>query len=377
MTAKRDFYEVLGVSKEADEKQIKDAFRDLAMRYHPDRNKEAGAEERFKEIAEAYAVLSDPAKKRQYDLRGFEGVGEFTEEDLFGGINFDDIFRDFGFGPSGGFDFGPSLFDRLFGGRRRARENRGADMETFIEVPLAKIMSGGSESISLFITEKCSDCHGTGAAPGSKPITCDQCHGSGKTVTVNAEKDVMIKNITTCFKCRGSGVIIEKPCSKCHGLGEIKNKKTIEVSIPKGIEDGMVLRLAGLGLGPIGGKGSPGDLLVVVRTQRDSRFQRSGPDLWYSVTIPVYDAVLGAKIDVPTLKEKIIVEVPKGTQAQTSLRVSGKGLPRYGEQGFGDLYVLVNVNIPEELKPKEKKLYEELRSFALENKYNQKGAVYD
>lgn len=359
MTAKRDYYEVLGVAKDADEKKIKDAFRELALRYHPDRNKEPGAEEKFKEIAEAYAVLSDPAKKQQYDLRGFAGVGEFSQEDLFGGINFDDIFRGFNLGPT----FGSSLFDRFFGGvgGRRARSDRGDDLQVLIEVPLVKIMDGGYETVDFYVNEKCSTCNGSGAAPGTSPLTCDQCHGTGQIENARVNKNILIKNITTCPKCLGSGTVIEKPCPSCKGTGKMQNKKSIEVSIPPGVEEGTVLRIAGKGKSAPTANGVPGDLLVIVRSANDHRFERSGADLWHVVNIPVYDAVLGVSIEVPTLKEKVIVKVPKGTQTQTSLRVSGKGLPRFNRPGVGDLYVVINVSIPEALSTKEQQLYEELR----------------
>ncbi len=308
---KRDYYEVLGVSKQADAKQIKDAFRELAMRYHPDRNKEAGAEERFKEIAEAYAILSDPEKKRQYDLQGFEGVSSFTPDDLFGGINFEDVFGFFG-----------DPFERLFGRHRfYQRKQRGDDIELLIDVPLSKIMSGGSEKIQVARQEQCEFCH-------------------------------------------GSGIIIEKPCSQCLGTGLLTKEKIIEVVIPPGVEDGTILRVARQGRVVSEGDGPPGDLLVIVQTAKDPHFQRSGADLFYSTSIPVYDAVLGTKIRVPTLGDDVIVKVASGTKAQTSLRVKGKGLPKFQHSGYGDLFVVIDLQIPENLKSEEKKLYEELRTLA-------------
>ncbi|MDD4975000.1 MAG: DnaJ C-terminal domain-containing protein [Bacteriovorax sp.] len=328
MEPKRDLYEVLGVSKEADANQIKDAFRELALRYHPDRNKEPGAEERFKEIAGAYAVLSDPEKRQQYDTRGFEGVVDFSPEDLFGGINFEEIFGNFG---------SSSLFDKFFG-RHKVRQNRGADVEVYFDVSLDKIMFGGSVPITLLVKDSCSNCKGSGAVPGTQPKTCDECHGTGETIITSSEKNVLIKNITTCFKCHGKGVLIEKPCPQCGGTGMTRKEKKIEVSIPKGIEDGTILKVQGHGAMAPTSAGVPGDLLVIVRTQEDPRFQRAGPDLYCAVTIPVYDAVLGTKIEVQTLDGKIVVNVPKGTQSQTTLRVTGKGLPKFNQTGFGDLY---------------------------------------
>ncbi|MBI2521102.1 MAG: J domain-containing protein [Bdellovibrio sp.] len=355
MVAKRDYYEILGISKQADEKQIKDAFRDLAMRYHPDRNKEPGAEERFKEIAEAYAILSDPDKKRQYDAHGFEGLSDFRPDDLFGGINFDEIFGDFG---------GP-LFEHFFD-RYRYQRRRGKDIEILVEVPLSKIMTGGSENINLKRKESCDLCHGSGAAAGSGPKTCDLCQGTGQTVASHTTHNMVFQQIRPCSKCHGKGSIIENPCSQCSGMGFINREKGIEVLIPPGVEDGTVLRIAKQGReGPIG-NGGPGDLLVIIQTKKDPNFQRLGPDLFYSATIPVYDAVLGTKIQIPTLNDDVIVKVPSGTQAQTSLRVKGKGLPKSHSSGHGDLYVTIDIQIPEHLKSREKELFEELRAVNLD-----------
>ncbi|HAZ12703.1 MAG: hypothetical protein A2X86_11100 [Bdellovibrionales bacterium GWA2_49_15] len=348
MAAKRDYYEVLGVSRQADAAKIKDAFRELAMRFHPDRNKVPGAEERFKEIAEAYAVLSDPDKKQKYDTQGFEGVSDFRPDDLFGGINFDEV-------------FGVPLFENFFD-RHRFHRKKGDDLEVVIEVPLAKIMAGGTEKIKVQRREPCESCHGSGAAAGTQPKICDLCQGSGQIVTGHTKKNMMFQQISICSQCHGRGEVVERPCVQCSGPGFVTKEKELEVTIPPGVEDGMVLKIAGQGREAPVTDGGPGDLLVIVQTKKDEHFQRSGSDLFYSASIPVWDAVLGSKIQIPTLDDDVIVKIPSGTQSQTSLRVKGKGLPRFQRTGFGDLYVIVEVRIPEQLKAREKELFEELRA---------------
>ena len=217
-TAQRDYYEVLGVPRDADAKAIKDAFRKLALQFHPDRNKEPGAEERFKEIAEAYAVLSDPKKRGEYDTRGFAGVAGFSPEDLFGGIDFGDIFGgagfDFGFDLGGGGGF----FYRFFG-RHRARRTQGANIEVELTVPLERVLNGGEETIRISRPDTCPSCHGSRAEPGTSPHPCKDCNGTGKHVTSSRKGVVSFQQITTCAACEGLGTIIDKPCSKCHGHG--------------------------------------------------------------------------------------------------------------------------------------------------------------
>jgi molecular chaperone DnaJ len=353
-TNQRDYYEVLGLKKDADAKAIKDAFRKLALQFHPDRNKTPEAEARFKEIAEAYAVLSDPKKRAEYDARGFAGVEGFSAEDLFGGINFGDIFGDFGF------DFGGGLFDRLFRHQRRGPQ-RGADIEVRLVVPLERVDRGGEETIRFHRPVTCAKCDGTGAQSGTAPKTCAACGGSGTKIISRQEKQgVHFQQMTTCPVCRGAGTVIEKPCATCHGSGQTEKDESLKVRIPAGIDEGMALRVAGHGF-PSNSGGPPGDLYVLVHSAPDARFERIGSDLWRIEEIDVADAVLGTQRTVPTLHGNVEVTIPPGTQPDEVLRLRGKGLPQFGD-GRGDLNLRIRVRIPAELGPKERSLYEQLRA---------------
>jgi len=354
-TAQRDYYEVLGVPRDADQKTIKDAFRKLALQYHPDRNKEPGAEERFKEIAEAYAVLSDPNKRADYDARGHAGVAGFSAEDLFGGIDFDDIFGGLGF------DFGGGLFDRFFRRRRRGPA-RGADQEIALEIPLERVVTGGEETLSVRHDVACPACHGSRAEPGTSPRPCKTCNGSGHKVLHSRDGGVSFHQITPCPDCRAEGVIIEKPCRQCRGTGRIEKAETLTVKIPVGVEEGMALRVAGHGLASPTPGGAPGDLYVVIHTRPDPRFARRSADLWRTETIDVADAVLGTSIEVPTLDGTATIKIPRGTQPDETLRLRGKGLPEFGNAGRGDLYITIQVHVPERLTSEESRIYQQLQS---------------
>jgi molecular chaperone DnaJ len=282
-TASRDYYEILGVARDEDQKTIKDAFRTLALKYHPDRNKAPDAEGRFKEIAEAYAVLSDPKKRAEYDARGLAGVGGLSAEDLFGGIDFDDIFGGLGFDFDLGADRegawrGGGLFDRFFR-RRRAGPQRGGNLEVELEIPLDRVVTGGEETVHLARPQTCAACKGTGAKPGTSPRSCEACHGIGQHRQTEQRGDVAFTRVTTCANCRGAGKIIEEFCPECRGRGEIERDETLTVKIPVGVEDGMALRIPGHGLPGQAIGGTPGDLFVVVRSAPDSRFERRGADL--------------------------------------------------------------------------------------------------
>lgn len=331
-TAQRDYYEVLGVSKEADEKAIKDAFRKLALEFHPDRNKAPGAEERFKEIAEAYAVLSDPKKRAEYDSRGFAGVAGFSSEDLFGGIDFGDIFGGLGFDFGGG-----GVFNRFFGRhRRRGSSRQGANVEVALEVPLSRVLSGGEETVRLARPQPCAACHGTGAEHGAAPRTCAECNGKGQRVVSRREGNVSVQQITTCQVCRGKGAIIEKPCKDCNGRGEVEREETLTVKIPVGVEEEVALRIPGHGLPSREAGGVPGDLYVVVHSAPDCRFERRGANLWLAETISIPDAVLGTRMEIPTLDGTAAVAVAAGTQPNAVLRLRGKGLPEFGGNKRGE-----------------------------------------
>jgi molecular chaperone DnaJ len=357
-TAQRDYYEVLGIPRDADEKKIKDAFRELALKYHPDRNKEPGAEEKFTEIAAAYAILSDPNKRAAYDRGGFAGVAGVTPEDLFGGINFEEIFGGRGFGFAVG---GESIFDRFF---RRPGPRRGEDLAVELEIPLEHVMTGGEETVHLARLEPCPDCKGSGAKVGTQPRTCTTCKGTGHKTTTRREGGVMFQQITTCPECAGRGQFIDKPCPTCSGRGEVEREEKLTVKIPAGVEEGMTLRVPGRGMASEEPKGQPGDLLVLVRSTPDPRFERRGEHLWRSETIEVTDAALGTSLTVPTLDGEASVKAPPGTQPDGVLRLKGKGLPRFGGGGRGDLFLRLEVHVPEQLSPEEQQLYERLRSLA-------------
>jgi molecular chaperone DnaJ len=357
---KRDYYEVLGVSRDADAKAIKDAFRQLALKYHPDRNKAADAEERFKEIAEAYAVLSDPKKRREYDTRGFAGVGGYSAEDLFGGIDFEDLFKDMGFD----LGFGGSIFENLFRHRRHPPA-KGQDLEIRIMVPLERINHGGEESFRYSRQVSCPECGGSGAKPGTSPRTCPDCNGSGQKVLRQEGRreqgDFIFQQITTCPRCHGKGVIIDEPCQRCNGEGQIEQEESLKLTIPVGAEEGMALRIPGHGMPGPDAHTPPGDLFAIITTAPDPRFQRAGVDLWRDETIGIADAVLGTELIVPTLDGEVTVTVPAGIQPNEVLRLRGKGLPYYGGNDRGSLNIRIQIHIPEKLSRKQRELFAKLR----------------
>jgi molecular chaperone DnaJ len=363
----RDYYDVLGVARDADQKAIKSAFRELAMKYHPDRNKEPDAEAKFKEIAEAYAVLSDPKKRAQYDRRGFAGVADFSAEDLFGGIDFGDLFAGMGFGPDLG---GESVFDRLFR-HRDVGPARGQDLEIRLVVSLERVDSGGNETVRFTRMVSCPACSGSGAAPGTQPRNCATCGGSGRRVITRDQKkdrgSVRFQQVTVCPDCEGRGSFIDHPCPQCHGRGQSEKQESLKVHIPAGVEEGTALRIGGHGMPAEESGGTPGDLYVVVTSAPDPRFERAGADLWRSETLAVADAVLGTRLKVPTLTGNVDVKVPPGTQPDEVLRLRGKGLPRFGRDGRGDINVRIRVHIPERPSAEERALYLQLRALGADS----------
>ncbi len=357
--ARRDYYEVLGVLRDADAAAIKDAFRKLALQYHPDRNKSPDAEERFKQIAEAYAVLSDPKKRADYDARGFASVKDFSPEDFFGGADFGDLFRDFGF------DLGGGLFDRLFGrqGRRRSGPTPGGDLEVALTIPLERVLTGGKETVRVSRPLTCPACQGSGAKAGTSPRKCGTCNGAGQQVFSRGDgTGFQIRQITTCSACGGRGTIIDEKCTNCAGSRRTAREEAIEIAVPPGVEDGTALRVAGHGLESPDSGGPPGDLYAVVRVEPDPRFERAGADLWRSEAIGPPDAVLGARVEVPTLDGAVELVIPPGTQPGSVLRLRGKGLPQLGGGRRGDLHVRVQVRIPESPSSEERDLYERLQN---------------
>ncbi len=354
MADKRDYYEVLGLSRDATQSDIKDAFRRFALKYHPDRNKDPGAEERFKEIAEAYAVLSDPKKRAAYDAGGHAGMPGFSPEDLFGDIHFDDLFADMGF-EAGGL----GVFDRLF--RRGTGPRRGRDVRLIAKVPLSKILTGGEEVVSISHEMQCDSCNGSGAAKGTQPRKCGTCGGVGQLVESKKRGNVTMQQIRTCPECRGHKVFIDNPCLACSGKGTVYKEEKLTVKVPRGAEEGMALRIPRHGEPATEPGNPPGDLYVIVRTEDDPRFQRHGANLWRRLPIDIVDAVLGTRVIVGTLDGEVEIDVPPGTQPDSVLRLQNKGLPRFGSDTYGDLFLRVQVHVPETLTPRERQLYQELR----------------
>ena len=352
----RDYYEVLGVDRDATAEEIKDAFRELALRYHPDRSTEPDAEERFKEIAAAYAVLSDPERRTTYDRGGFAGV---SFEDLFGGIDLEDLFGDMGFG----FDLGGGgLFGGLFGGRRPRGPRPGRAIETSVTVSLDEVASGVVRTVELPHEITCGTCNGSGAAPDSQPRQCMHCGGTGQHVAERTEERAVFRQITICAHCGGKGTFIDTPCPDCAGRGTQRTSSRLEITIPAGTESGTALRVAGHGEPSPDPGGPAGDAYVIVRVAPDPRFERRGAHLWRAETIEVADAALGTEITSPTLEGTVRVAVPPGTQPGSILRLAGKGLPRADGRGLGDLYVAIDVHVPTTLDPEQEQLYEALRS---------------
>jgi molecular chaperone DnaJ len=357
MAEKRDYYEVLDVSKDASKSEIKDAYRKLAMQYHPDRNKAADAEEKFKEISEAYAVLSDDQKRQQYDTLGHAGFDQrYSAEDIFRGADFDSIFRDIGFGFG---DLFRTFFGGGFGGGGFRESNRGQDLAYELEITLEEAAKGTEKEIVVPRTEKCDVCSGSGATPGTSAKTCPKCNGTGKIRNMRKNSFLMYVQVTPCAECRGRGTLIESPCKKCHGSGLTRKRRKIDVRIPEGIDEGYQLRLRGEGeMAPNGGE--PGDLYVLVHIKPHDLFMREGDDLWHVLIIGYPQAALGAEVTVPTLDGEDKVKIKPGTQAGETIRLKGKGMPRFRGYGKGDLLVRVGISVPEKLTSKQRQLLEQL-----------------
>lgn len=341
MSEKRDYYEVLGVSREADGTEVKKAYRRLAVEFHPDRNPDnPEAESRFKEAAEAYQVLSDDEKRGLYDRFGHDGPRQAG-----GGFsNAGDVFSAFS-----------DMFGDMFGGGGR-RQSAGSDLETQVTMTLAEVAQGVAKEVKVKRHVACSPCGGSGAAPGSQPETCPSCKGRGQVV--HSQGFLMIQ--TACARCQGTGRVIRKPCPTCQGLGLDMVEDRLSVNIPAGIEDGNTLRLAGRGeAAPRGGR--PGNLFVHVQVAEDPRFDRNGADLHTEAVISFPQAALGAQVKVPTIEGEENVDVPSGTQPGDTIDLRGRGLPRLRESGKGDLVVHFRVVVPSSLTREQE---EHLRAFA-------------
>ena len=353
-TNKRDYYEVLGVRRNSSEEAIKKSFRKLALEYHPDRNKKDGAEDRFKEINEAYQVLSDAKLRNNYDRFGHAGVR------TNGGARGFEGFENFG-------GFG-DIFDAFFGGgfgsrARTTTATRGADLKHSVTIEFEEAVFGAEMAFEIQRTEACSQCRGTKSEPGSSPATCTSCAGTGQVRRAHQSIFGQFVQVATCATCRGEGKVITQPCSKCRGIGRERQKRKLAVAIPAGIESGTQIRLTDEGESSPNG-GPTGDLYVSVRVKEHPVFKREGYDILYTMPINVAQAALGATVNVPTLEEIVELEVPPGTQSGEVFHLKDRGVPHLRSQQRGDQLVSVTVETPRSLNQEQRRLLQELaRSF--------------
>ena len=351
MATKRDYYEVLSVTRSASEQELKSAYRRLAVQHHPDKNPEdPQAEDKFKEAAEAYAVLSDPEQRRRYDRFGHAGVSSAAGASWGapGFSNIEDILGDL-------FGFGDVFGSAARGGSRRSAAQRGADLRYDLEITLEQAAVGMTAQLRIPKLETCETCNGSGAAAGTKPETCRTCEGAGQVRFQQGFFSVS----RTCGACRGMGQVINSPCQSCRGAGRVEQEKSIEVKIPAGVETGSRLRLQREG--ESGAYGGPaGDLYVVIHVAEHEQFERQGNNLYASVPVTFAQAALGAEVSVKTLKDDQSLKIPAGTQTGTVFRVRGQGMPVLGGRGRGDLFVSVSVVTPTMLTREQRRLLEQL-----------------
>ncbi len=373
-----DYYEVLGVSKDASKDEIKRAYKKKAKKFHPDRNPERAdwAREKFKEISEAYEILADDEKRRQYDRYGKEGVQDqyfgrngFTWSDFSHRNDVEDIFSEF-FGGGGYNDIFSDLFGRRTSRRSSRRRRKGNDLRISLEVDLKDVKDGTEKTIRIHRKERCDVCGGKGSKSG-KTTTCSQCNGTGEARQVQRNGFQQIIRVTTCPSCSGTGESISDPCPNCDGEGIVDTVEKLNVRVPPGAEQGSRLRVPGKG--DVGKRGAPaGDLYIDLRVRPHENLVRKGADLYTEVNIPMTKAVLGGKIRVPTLEGKIDMKIPAGTQPGQKFKLAGKGLPRR-TGGYGDLIVLTRVKIPEDLTSRQKELMDE---FSEEENKSKKGGWF-
>ena len=363
MSAKRDYYEVLGVSKSASSNDIKSQYRKLALKFHPDRNKSPEAAEHFKEISEAYAVLADTEKRKLYDQYGHSGVdGKYSTEDIFRGAsgNFDDIFSDL-FGRSGGGGF-ESIFDTLLGGRGGGfggfRRQKGSDLLYETSITLDDVLHGKHMEIDLHKDVTCTSCNGTGAATPDSLKICKTCNGNGQIRQTRKMGFASFVTVGPCTSCNGKGKTIDKPCKNCNGRGNTKGIRHLPFDIPPGIDSGDYTIP---GEGESVQDGINGDLIIRIRVQPHPDFKRDGSDLFYDKQISIVDASLGESTQVPTLDGTEKISVEPGTQPNAIIKLKGKGLPKLNSRGRGDQYVRLVVNIPKKLDSNQKKILQEFK----------------
>lgn len=369
---KRDYYEVLGVNKNATNDEIKKAFRKAAKQYHPDLNKDdPTAAEKFKECNEAYSVLSDADKRRKYDQFGFAGVDPSYAAGQGGG------YGGGGFGFDGDIDLG-DIFSSFFGGgfgggsRNPNAPQRGRDIQATINISFEEAAKGCKKSVEVSKVEDCSQCHGTGAAEGTSPKTCSQCGGSGYITVQQGSGFFQVNTTRPCPSCNGSGKIIEKPCSKCSGRGKVRKKSKIDITIPAGIDNGQVVTARGLGDAGLNG-GPAGDLRVGVTVSAHKDFVRDGYDIHYEKHISIVEACLGVKVRIPTLDGDVEYHVPAGTQPNEVFRLKGKGIQRLNSIAKGDLFVHIVVDIPRELTNEQKNLLKQFDKSYVPNTSGKEG----
>ncbi|MCX9084582.1 MAG: molecular chaperone DnaJ [Candidatus Methanoperedens sp.] len=358
MATKRDYYEILGVDKKASADDIKSAYRKLAMQYHPDKNKSPDAEEKFKEISESYAVLSDQKKRQQYDQFGHAGIDmRYSQEDIFRGVDFEDLFQGFGGGGRGR----GGIFDIIFGsGGQRGGPSRGSDILYELSINLEDAAFGKSVELEVPRTENCDTCHGSGAKPGTSPKKCSTCNGSGQVNRAQNTPFGRFMTSSTCGTCHGAGSVIDSPCITCHGSGHVQRRRKIEVKIPPGVDTGSRLRVTGEG--EAGEKGGPnGDLYVEMNVRPHTIFTRNDNDIVMEASISFTQASLGDEIIVPTLDGKAEMKIPAGTQNGNVFRLKGKGIPSLYNSGKGDELVKIKVIVPTKMTDRQKEL---LREFA-------------
>lgn len=361
--AKKDYYEVLGVDKNATDAEIKSAYRRLAKKYHPDVNKEEGAAEKFKEIGEAYSVLGDESKRKTYDQFGsaaFEqggaGAGGFGGFEGFGGfggadVDLNDIFSDF----LGGFGFG--------GSRKSNRPTKGDDMLIRIELDFMEAINGCKKDIDLSVMEECPECSGVG---GHNPKTCSTCGGRGRVVTQARTILGVMETESTCPTCGGSGKTYDTVCSKCRGKKKIKVDKTLEVTIPEGVDNGNQIRISGKG--GAGSNGGPnGDVYLEFKVKPHPIFERQDNDIYLTLPITITEAVLGCKKEIPTIRGNVVLDIPSGTQPGDKLKMRGKGINGNSSWTKGDMYVIIDVIIPNKIDRRQKELFKELADTKLDN----------
>jgi len=359
----KDYYEILGVSKNATQEELKKAYRKLALKYHPDKGGSKEDEAKFKEINQAYSVLSVPEKRKQYDQFGEAGP-------KMGGanVNWEDMMRGFG-GNTGGYNvnfedlggFGDIFGDIFGGGSRTRRPQKGADLETSMTIDFDEAVKGVTREIVIDKYNECSHCSGSGAEPGSKIETCKTCGGSGQIKRARQTMFGTIAQTTVCDTCGGSGKVPDKKCSRCHGEGRLKERVGVKVKVPAGINSGQTIRLAGKG--EAGKAGTPaGDLYLTILVRSDKRFARDGANIHSETEITFPQAALGTTVDVETVSGKVKLKIPSGTQSGKVFRLSEKGMPHLNREGHGDHFVTVNVKTPTRLSRKQRKLLEDFDS---------------